>query len=382
MRKGCGYALVALATGLALAVGLVARRVDLGDALDDADRAARDYRAQGLPWTAADILPPPVPAARNAGPGLRRAADAVRRLPYVVVGAPATVLDRFVPGMALVHEAVKRPLLDFGRDPDLGMGLRLPEHTPLINLARAFATRAARRAATGDDGSALADLEDARRLGALLAQEPDMIAAFASESCLEAAYDAARTCLASAAKSPSRLVRYRRWLARPVPPLDVARAWRGEIYSALATARNLSREQIAGFLVPGLFGNPWRAPARTPILREGLPDDPLARAFTARCLRANAEFAALTHGLRDSLGTLVARSHDLRARMWRDDGLSHALDDLIFPVYRHLDRLFSRRARAREMALARADALLRRIGSDALPVHGGRLRVWSADREG
>ena len=342
---------------LALGIGLLARRWDLGAAEGDLEAAARDYRAAGLPWTAADLARP-LPKASDAAPLILKALDAMPGRAHLTLDARSADLDRCAPALRLAHAAAKRPAADFRVDYDRGLGVkfRFASSGAADGLTLAFAARAARRATGGDDAGALADLEDARRLAGLVGSEPSVMGVLSGGACARNALSGAERCLAAAAANPVRLARYRAWIAAPLPRPDAARAWRGEVYQAVAIARNLSREQLAGFLLPGLGIDPWRAAPVRPLRRTGLPEDPVARAFLARCLRLNAELARATHGLSDPPARVTEAAQAIRRRAARDDGLSHALDDLLF-VPLTLGGMQTQNEARRVVLLALADAL-------------------------
>lgn len=348
MKKGCGWALVALVTGLSLSVGLVANRWDFGAETSDLEGAAREYRAAGLPWTAAELAVPVSPE-ENAAPLLRQA---IAALP------PERVeLQAFAPALSLAHEAAKRPKLNLGLDLDLGFRLNAGEYSHFPRIVHGFVSRAIAKARKGDDDGALADLEDACRIGTLLRAEPLMRGIGTGERCVRRALSGAIECLAIVGERPKRLTKYQAWLARPIPFPDYGRAWRGEIYLAVAAARALDNASLFNLLVLGPNLRAFRKTSPAPPLREGFPEDPLVQAFMARGLRENATLARATKGLRVPLPDLIRASRAIQRRNASQKGFSHALDPILFPTFDFMEGAHPANEALRAVAIAFIDAL-------------------------
>lgn len=410
---GLGLIIALLGVGAAIYV------YDYPRVAADLPDAARDYRAAGLPWTAADLAPnPSVRPEENAAPGLRAALAAwpqrtsswkgETQVAYadplgsaaLQGGSVVVRIARVAPALRLVHEAVARPRLDFGRDWDLGQSAPFSERPGFKAIASTLAARAETRAAGGDDAGALADLEDACRLGVLVASEPTILSAFVGGGCETSALKGVLVCLTRAAGDPRRLEVYRDWLARPVPTIDLNRALRGELYSIVATLRNLeSRDMMPDPLrlkagdVPDLVGG-----AR-PLRRDGFPPDLRDRAYLARCLRRWTELAEATHGLTDPVDRIGQEAEWIESSHQEVMTAISFYEFTLFPIYSNLGRTNRSLTTRRALALAFADALVLHAREGRWPasvpvpdpfgegdlkvrLDGGRFRVYSVGEDG
>ena len=412
MRRESWWALVVLGVGGAYAgMRVLGTYWDFNAASSELPQAVRDYRAAGLPWTAADI-DRHVAIKDNAAPLVRRA----------LATMPGKSVDRafdeafpkgdadptlYEPALALFHEAAKLPDLDFGRDWDLGASLTSSEPRMIRRVCEALSVRAERSAAKGDDAWALSDLEDVRRLSALMGKEPSMIGARYAALCEAIADRGAQACLVQTRDRLERLALYGRWLDVPITPINLRGALRGELYSIVAMGRNLDRTGVGGRFWPDSdFGCVYGRESEEDRLgqtfvprREGLPENVRSRAYFARCLQMWTELAHRTRGLNDPLERVFAQAGEIGARYEGVKGLSHRLDPILFPVFVGFDRTNRLAQAARAVNRGFADALILHVRTGGWPTavtvpdplengplrvrfDGKRFRVWSVGPNG
>ena len=407
MRKGVWWGLVG-AGALALYAGnrVLLRYWDFGPAADELPQAVRDYRAAGLPWTAADLARH-VPAEENAAPLLRRALAAMPGTTADIEFDKALKPDPapYAPALVTLHEAAKRPKLDYERDRDLGPSLLFPEFAKIKQMAKVLVFRAERKAAAGDDAGALADLEDARRIGTLTGQETVLIAALVSVAVESIAYAGAERCIAKAYGDAPRLKRYAAWLARPAQPPDLRRAIWGESYGGVAAVRLFPSMGIGNSMLPidDIFAvnrNEGEFRRSEDIPRDGIPKTVRAQAYMARHCQMWTELWRETNGLQGDVDEVNQRWAAIETRHYENDkGLSHQLDALLFPVFAQALKtplnVLSRRAVM--LGLAEAMIVRARTGRWPTSVSGrdpfdgkplkvkldrGRFRVYGVGKDG
>lgn len=253
-------------------------------ALGHAVSAAREV---GLPFRAVDVSPgPPVSENENGAESFRRLRQVVSEHPMRDLPPPQTLNEPQLAKavlenaeiLAAAESAARFERLDFKRDWDLGPLLGYPEHEAVLPAALVLNARAKLRALRGDDAGCLADLRSARSLGSLAAQDPVIIGLLAAA----AVEDLALRTLVQVAwvwrDRPERLDRLRSFANEDASP-PLARSLRGEMYKAVALARNFERfTRGDGSLVASI------EPER--IVRYDLPSDPSCQARLSALLRA------------------------------------------------------------------------------------------------
>lgn len=142
-------------------------------------------RAQGEPLTLAEVLPGPIPAARNAAPGYRLADSSFRRLAaargaaenaWPTAGAPPPGL--LEAGQAVVEQLRRtawRPECNFEVDWSNPMWARLPHLKSMQQLAWVMRAQTDRDLAAGRTDQAIDDVDTLFRMSRHVAAEPIMI---------------------------------------------------------------------------------------------------------------------------------------------------------------------------------------------------------------
>ena len=348
MRKGKRVALaVSVASGLATlyAAGRVATAYwDFGAAAGELPKALREYRAAGLPWSAAEVAPSHLDAGENPAAALRAAGKMLHPGPKgdltQAIRNPGPASDALVVGyakpLALVEAVADRPRVDFARDWDLGPYILFPEYADMKTLAKAAVLRAVRSAGKGDDTAALRDLTLARRLGLWADQEPTLISVLVRIAIESIAIDGAERCVAAAAGSPGRIARYEGWLDLALRPPDFRNALRGEAWMGVTTARNLEAfggKDTLWSLARGDMNVRLPKIDPTKLRREGLPDGVTARGFLARHLQLWNEASRTTDGFRQPPESVGKRLDAIEMRIETEKGLSYVYDRIMMAVF-------------------------------------------------
>lgn len=154
---------------------------DYGAAERELPQAIADYRAAGMPWTAAELQGPPIPPAENAAPFLWAAIEEIRNGSWedesaaltnaANAGDWATVAARLSTrqvGLALLESAADRPRSDFGGDPDLSWNAITPGGPELSAGVEALTLRARLSALCGRGDQAIRDIARVRALARLV----------------------------------------------------------------------------------------------------------------------------------------------------------------------------------------------------------------------
>jgi hypothetical protein len=416
MRKGCLAAvLVVGGAGLFCAHRVFITYWDFGSASNELPSAIEAYRAEGLPWRSSDLAPPPIPEGKNGAGLVRRATTLWPHAKDDIgfyskdleaaykAGTIEKLLPKYEASLRLAHQAAQRGGLDFGWDLDEGAQLVMPELAGVQALARMLSERAAIRAGHGDDAGALADLEDARRLGVGIGRFPSMISLGTSAKLRGSTNTAVQRCLAAAAGCVDRLRRYRNWIAAVPPFPDLRKAFRGEIYATVATVRSFDLMGVGKGIfpqmdiVPFIDGPEMLGGAINPdpvMRREGTPVNVRSKAYMARCLQTWTKLSRASNGLREDWARIGAVATDLSNRNAEFKGESYSFTALLFPVFANFGDTYKSGEANQNVTLALADSLLFHAkenrwpasldGTDpfsnqplAIRFDGKRLRVWS-----
>lgn len=248
----------------------------------------------GLPTTQSEFLGPELADERNAATELRQViaqrdsmnSAALRRLTQ---GPPDNPADRpawsgLQPGLDLAVQGSSKPAMRFARDWDMGFLVDFREFAALRDIARMLQVRAETRMPSDRQG-ALRDLIAARRIAGLTADSGSLIALLVGlsmegdvvESYLRCLHQAEVAGGAAAVREMHAAFRAAAWAP------DVRKAFLGEYYFQLATARNLSLYGGWGAFTEAGQAAPRIDPAQ--LRREGLPTPVRDRLATADMLR-------------------------------------------------------------------------------------------------
>jgi hypothetical protein len=269
---------------------------ELFAASGDLPRVVEEYRKRGLPWVAGDLERGSADAREGARPGLkaaldllpsgRSASDLLRHLPYAHAD-PALVLrefDSFSPAMERAILAAGLPRSPRGSDSDRTLFVdNVPELFSMREFSKLLAFRSEVLAAAGDAAGAARDLQAARRIAHHVSASPSVLASLVELAMSRIALHAAVNVLDSFRGDAAGLKAILSMLEEEYP-LDIARALEGEMYHALATARNDAiLPQLLEEAIPVLRESPPPTQAVEPV-REGLPKSKSGRAWLARHL--------------------------------------------------------------------------------------------------
>ena len=366
MRTGrwlaIGGTLLTLATGAFLygAYRIATSYWDFGAAAAELPEAVAAYRAEGLPFVAAEIAPPHPKASEDATPALRAALKLLPKSPAERVliqeardPSPAAdpILAAYAPALARIETVRDHPRVDFDRDWDLGPDLTFPELPGLKVLGRAAAARAVRRAQKGDDDAALKSLDLARRIAVWIGEEPTLIAMLVRIAVEAMAIDAVERCLAASAGDRKRIARYAAWIQKS-PPLPIfGDALRGEAWMAVSTVRNLDvfgAKDANGESIPV---DPRR------LRRGGVPDGTMQPATMARLLQVWTEASRETDRFRLAPQETGRIMNAVGVRWEAKRGLSRTLVMILFPIVGQAGKAIVNVQAQRAVALGLAEAL-------------------------
>jgi len=276
---------------------------DILPAARDADRAAAEYRAAGMPWEAKD-LEIPVADKDNAAPLLSEAfakaddpllktsTSRAEKLMAVDKWDEAEAAIQTVgPGLLLAKAASQKSGLSFHRDWDMGPQLQIPEFEPMRYFVKLLSDRAVCEAAQHKDEACLVDLTSAWRLSSLLGHEPILIGMLVEISGQATVLQGAERCASLRAAAPQFLARLQTFLDSARDRPQFMHALRGEAYQGLVVARNLGAFGGVEGALAALGGGrdddenspPPLVPSR--VIRTGVPTELLARAFADQHLK-------------------------------------------------------------------------------------------------
>jgi hypothetical protein len=281
------WTLILIELALVAQLGCRGTDADLSGAPWALGHAVSAAREVGLPFRAADVVPgPPVLDHENGAEAIRRLRRALTAHPVRDLAAPTSLDESELAEsvranselLAAAETAARFERLDFRRDWDLGPLLQFPEHRAVLPAALVLNARAKLKALRGDDAGCLSDLRSSRSLGKLAAQDP-VISGLLAAAAVE---DSALQTLVQVAwvwrDRPERLEGLRAFVDEDFSP-SLARSLRGEMYKAVALARNFERFTMANGSLVGSI-----EPER--VLRYDLPSDPSCQARLSALLRA------------------------------------------------------------------------------------------------
>ena len=353
------------------ALSLFERYVDFRPAARELPAAVRAYRAAGLPWTAREVVPEPPPKPEeNAAPGLRKGGAAMVEGKWKAGYRPlqkaadagrwdevAKGIAPFESALAKLTAASEKPRADFARDWDLGPKLDFPEIAGMKAGVQALALRAELRAHRGEGAAAVADLAAALRLCPLIQSDPTMLALFVRISGEVFAFDSIRRV---AVEDPALLPALIAEIQRPSAPFDFARALRGEAYTSVVVPRNLD------LYSKGEDGEEVPPDPKT-LRRDGLPPNPISRAFMTRGLQFWAKIAAAERRYPNDPVALDAEMSRLSDAEDAKPGVSRMMNAMLAPSYSTAATSVPRAEAQRGVTLAYLRALNARSRTGTLP---------------
>jgi hypothetical protein len=183
----------------------------------------------------------------------------------------------------LAVEASRKPRFFYQHDWDVPMDVTFLDLAKVKMLARGLAARADLEAKTGKGGKAADDLLAARRLGALLGQEPTVISLLVRIAIDAVAMRGYQHCAAFLSHDPTGLQDLAQTLAVKVAPLSFGRALRGEAYLSISCSRNFDGSAREFAILSGATSGSFSTSKGRYLRRTGFPVNEIGRANMA-CL--------------------------------------------------------------------------------------------------
>ncbi len=345
---GVIVAIAVLICGIGGAVLLFGSKiVDIGQASGELGSAEKAYRSAGLPWVANEVRKDlPIPAGKDAYPVVTNAIKLLKRHDYdkdiplilksVDFGPPEKARERLKPYVGVIDlaiEATRYPNIDYRRDYDLGPNLLLPEFASLKAIAKLTCYRAELEARAGDTQAAVRDLKASWHLGLLAAKDPILIGMLVAISIEAITCRSLQHCIYFERDNSNALEALSHVLDGATAPRFVD-AMRAEAFMGVAAIRNLHAfGGIEG--LSGLSDGESKLPRIDPktLVRSGLPDDAMSRAFMARHLQVWSEFAKMTVQAAGDDRKLSRSMDRLIEKIEQRKSVSNILNEILFPVF-------------------------------------------------
>ncbi len=282
------------------------------------------------------------------------------------------------------------------RDWDLGPQLGIPDYAGAKGTASALMALALVKSHMGDTTGAIEALQAARKVGTMIRREPLLFSVVLGAFIDEQVSEDAMQCMADAQDSATKLEAIQHGVLEPEPHYDIWRGYQGELYLALATARNAK-----AFEMDPTSGSSSTTPVGPRLLlRSGAPADWQERAYMTTVLRFQADAYSYHHQHPDDWVGMAKALRDWTSEQeGRQFGLSHRLDSVWTPDYPIINDDVERCLAIQRCALAINQVLvwraahnlfpqnLREAGVTAIdpytgePLHyratAGHIRVWS-----
>lgn len=339
---------------------------DYGPASSELEKAVADYRASGMPWEAKQVVPSKPAPEVNAAEELKEAIanfDEVRfkkelkalqsDLDTSNFASAIQKLGRYQRALSQSLAASKKPRLDFERDWDMGANLPFSENGPIRYLVRALTARAELNAARGKDDDAIKDLQVADSLARKMGQESGLVSMLLSISSARVVSDAAVRCATYMEARPQSL-------EMMVKLLDDSFTWdlefslRGEAYMAISTIRNL--RYFKHLIEKGEEKSEQESLDPSQLVRSGVPEDTISRAYLARVLQYWVAAKATMDRHRDDPPKMWKALETMTNEWEERKGLSYLLNAIMTPVTSQvgisIQRTIAERRAARELILA------------------------------
>ncbi|HEY0867902.1 MAG TPA: hypothetical protein VGE01_11000, partial [Fimbriimonas sp.] len=299
--------------------------------LPAAEKRAREL---GLPMTAADIAPnPPVKPEENAAEPLRQLAAEMRKIKGVreevrslerAMGEGRAddarrMLEKFDRAIQAAEAIGARPGLDMGRDWDLGTGLLFPEWASVKDISKVLDARA--RLQKGVPETAIRNVRLQNRLARLVGSEPNLISMLVHIAVRRISLGTVERLAGEWKNDDAKLALLERELTGRGPLPDFVHALRGEIYTGVATIRNLD-----------LYDKKKKIDPRR-LRRQGMPKSLHLRAYMARHLQTwNRAWPLVRSHQDDPLGATEGL-RSLEEDVQTQKGASYLLLAMLYPVF-------------------------------------------------
>lgn len=322
----------------AAGVGVLFRFWDFGRRASKIDERVAEYRAAGLPWVATDIAPP-VPDSENAAKPLTAALEALNHAALQKARASwnkdaaaarfdvlAKSLKPFEKALNLSHAVRPFAKADFGWNLDKGANVEYHELSAIRSLVIALCFRAEVHFGQGRPEEAVKDWTAAMHLVKITSLQPGMLPALVAVAQYKFAV---RSLCRAESLSSTPLPAAARGLLDAQVPVDLDRTFRGELYSTIATCRNLQNVNLASMMGPA-------GPSLVPdsqLLRDGLPAGTTQRAFLVAALDYWQDFFKLKKAAGNDLVAFRKSVEAKNAEIESSRSLSNFLLKVIVPVY-------------------------------------------------
>lgn len=260
----------------------------------DADNQFAAWKKAGLPAVAGEVDARQVAEKFNAQPALAKLlSEKPNKVPADLgfeegwqSGETAKFLLAEKSLMDQVALAVAKPAYRVERDYDEGIWIEFPEYARYKTWAKILTTEAVRLAHAGDHRGAVERLRSARRLGALLHQDPSLISLLVAIAVDKITLRGAGMAASEMADDSVALTHLKEMLNETEWNPDLGHNFGGEAYSTLATFRNSSVADLRNLT------DPEKSAKYKPstFVRNGLPNGRLERAASAELMRFWNEF--------------------------------------------------------------------------------------------
>jgi hypothetical protein len=317
------------------------KKVDLLQASNELRKAAEQYRTAGFYWEAKDVKPGPVPDNQNAADLLQASFDGpdwkeldftklTRSIDTGDFAGATSLLAPYSSSLNSAKMASRKPYLNFRRNWDEGLSLLFPEYAPVRQVVKALCARAQIEAGQGQFNLALDDLRAAKRLSALIGQDPTVVGMLVEIACDGITVRAASAVAATEFGHEEELNELDSMLsANPIHP-DFPRSIKTEAYLGLAAFRNTDP-----LLLLKMQTDPNAQPQkinRKKLLKTGLPEDITERAFLTRYLQLYTEMAPRIVQYQDDPKKLGMAFDETAKRLGTHREASYVPVIIIFPV--------------------------------------------------
>jgi hypothetical protein len=216
-------------------------------------------RREGLPTDPVALFPGrPVPDSKNAAAVIAGESAAVnKRLPssHAAILAMANLakgtaswqdegnireaIKPLKPSLDRIVAASKKPFCDFGKDYSLGAYVLFPEFAQIKTVVKVLGGRAHLAAQGGRLAEAEASLTAAFKLSQFAGQEPCLIGSLVQIACAAITQRTLRKIIFEQGKDARVLAMANRLSGNSIRPVDMRRAFKGELVMGLATIRTL-----------------------------------------------------------------------------------------------------------------------------------------------